>query len=106
MEIAWGRGLGPEDKKHIQVCRTCSEIENRLEELDRLFDEESGSEIPDGFADKVGRRIEDYLKTSPVSPQSFFMKLAYSRVAQWTLVGVGMFFGFIKIMKFFSGGMI
>ena len=106
MEIAWGRGVSPEDKKHIQVCTACSKIENRIEELDRLFTEESSLEIPVGFADKVGRRIEDYIETSPVSHQSYFMKLAYSRMVQWALVGVGMVFGLIKIMKFFSGGMI
>lgn len=106
MEIAWRRELNPEEIKHIQVCGACSEIEKRLENLNRLFAEESVPEIPDGFADQVGTRIDNYLEKASVSTPLSLINLAYSRVVQWALVGVGMVFGLIKIMKFFSGGMI
>ena len=54
--IAWGKPLCLEDKKHILDCNKCSAVATQLEELDSLMRSES-TDIPFGFAEDVMLKI-------------------------------------------------
>lgn len=106
LDIACHGGSRQEDKKHVLTCRACSEVAARIEELDRLFRNGLDPDIPEGFAERVKEEIEEYKDFACSAPKPFFLTLIYSRVVQWALVGLGLVFGLMKILTFFSGGMI
>jgi hypothetical protein len=108
-DIAWARGLSPEDQKHVLSCSACSETAARFEELDSLVRNAMGADVPSGFADRVVVKIEAEKRTRdsligrklPVLEMIFF-----SRAVQWALVGIGSVFGLLKILRFFAGVVI
>ena len=57
-DIAWARGLSPEDQKHVLSCSACSETTARFKELDSLVRNVMGADVPSGFADRVVVQIE------------------------------------------------
>ena len=105
-DIAWGRGLNPEDQAHAISCEVCSNTAARFEEMDALLREMSGGEVPSGFADKVIAAIEKKsfepgASGSKVFPS--FSNIFYSRSVQWALVGLGAVFGLVKIFRLVLG---
>jgi hypothetical protein len=108
-DIAWARGLSPEDQKHVLSCSACSETAARFEELDSLARSVMGADVPSGFADKVIAQIEG----EELRGDSFFARrlpflemIFFSRAVQWTLVGIGSVFGLLRILRFFAGVLI
>ena len=45
-DIAWARGLGPEDQKHVLSCRSCSETAAQFEEMDSLVRNTMMADVP------------------------------------------------------------
>jgi len=102
-DIAWGRELRREDKKHVLSCSACSEIAAQVAELDSLVREVIEPKIPPDFADRVVARIwEEETKSDNPFYQWFPLleKILYSRAVQWVLVGIGSIFGLFKIFSF------
>lgn len=105
-DIAWARGLNPEDRKHVLSCSSCSETAAQFEALDSLVRNAMAAVIPDGFADKVVEQIEVEKETEKsLSGQRLPLleRIFFSRAVQWALVGIGSVFGLIKILRFFAG---
>jgi hypothetical protein len=108
-DIAWARGLSPEDQKHVRSCSACSEIAARFEELDSLVRNVMGVDVPDGFADSVVVQIEAEKRREDnffARQQPFLERIFFSRAVQWALVGIGSIFGLFKILNFFAGVLI
>lgn len=102
-DIAWGRGVSPEDRAHALSCGACSEIAVRFEEIDSLVSEVSGQEVPAGFADRVVAAIEkEQIGSGPFISRLFpaMEGILYSRSVQWALVGFGAILGLLKIFNF------
>jgi anti-sigma factor RsiW len=105
-DIAWARGLSPEDQKHVLFCSACSETAARFEELDSLVRNAMGADVPNGFADRVVVKIEAEKRTrdSPFTRRLPFLEMIFfSRAVQWALVGIGSVFGLFKILRFLPG---
>jgi len=95
-DIAWGRELRQEDKKHVLSCSACSEIAAQVAELDSLVRDVIEPKIPPGFADRVVAKIwEEETKSDNPFYQWFPLleRILYSRAVQWVLVGIGLVFG-------------
>ena len=108
-DIAWGRELRQEDKKHVLSCSTCSEIASQFEELDSLVREAIEAKIPAGFSDRVVAKIwgEETKRDNPLYQWFPLLERAlYSRAVQWAFVGIGSVFGLFKIIRFFGGSSI
>jgi hypothetical protein len=108
-DIAWARGLSPEDQKHVLSCSACSETAARFEELDSLVRNVMGADVPSGFADKVVAQIEgEKLRQDSLFARRlpFLEMIFFSKAVQWALVGIGSVFGLLKILKFFAGVLI
>jgi len=108
-DIAWARGLSPEDQKHVLSCSACSETVARFEELDSLVRNVMGADVPNGFADRVVIQIEAEKRRKDsffARRRPFLEKIFFSRAAQWALVGIGSAFGLFKILSFFAGVLI
>ena len=103
-DIAWARGLSPEDQKHVLSCSACSETAARFEELDSLVRNVMGADVPSGFADRVVVQIEAEKRRedSFFARRPFLERIFFSRAAQWALVGIGSAFGLFKILRFFA----
>jgi len=102
-DIAWGRELRQEDKKHVLSCSACSEIAAQVAELDSLVREVIEPKIPPGFADRVVAKIwEEETKRDNPFYQWFPLleRILYSRAVQWVIVGIGSIFGLFKIFSF------
>ncbi len=102
-DIAWGRELRQEDKKHVLSCSACSEIAAQVAELDSLVRDVIEPKIPPGFADRVVAKIwEEETKSDNPFYQWFPLleRILYSRAVQWVLVGIGLVFGLLKIFSF------
>jgi hypothetical protein len=108
-DIAWGRKLRQEDKKHVFSCIACSEIASQFTELDSLVREAIETKIPLGFADRVMAKI---WKEEPKNDNLIYRwfplleKVLYSKAVQWSFVGIGSVFGLFKIFRFLSGAFI
>lgn len=104
-EMAWGRGLGEEDQRHVLSCKMCSETAAQLEKLDSLVRSAIGADVPDSFADRVIGRLEE---EGRLAESSFARRLAslerllFSKAVQWALVGIGSLVGLFNILNFFS----
>ena len=108
-DIAWGRELRQEDKKHVLSCSACSEIASQFTELDSLVREATKTEIPPGFADRVVAKIwgEETKSDNPLYQWfPLLERVLYSRALQWAFVGIGSVFGLFKIFRFFGGASI
>ena len=108
-DIAWARGLSPEDQKHVLSCSACSETAARFKELDSLVRDAMGADVPNGFADRVVVKIEAEKRTRDslfARRLPFLEMIFFSRAVQWTLVGIGSVFGLIRILRFFAGVLI
>lgn len=108
-DIAWARGLSPEDQKHVLSCNACSETAARFEELDSLVRNAMGADVPNGFADRVVLRIETEKRSRDNllgRRLPFLEMIFFSRAVQWALVGIGLVFGLFKILRFFAGVLI
>jgi hypothetical protein len=108
-DIAWGRGLSPEDQKHVLSCRACSETAAQFEELDSLVRNVMGRDVPEGFADRVIEQIEAETRRRDtfLTPRiPLLERIFFSRAVQWALVGLGSAFGLYKIVSFFTGVLI
>jgi len=108
-DIAWARGLSPEDQKHVLSCSACSETAARFEELDSLVRNAMGADVPNGFADRVVAKIEAEKHTRDslfAQRLPFLEKIFFSRAVQWALVGIGSVFGLLKMLRFFAGVVI
>lgn len=108
-DIAWGRELGQEDKKHVLSCSACSEIASQFAELDSLVREAIKTEVPPGFADRVVAKIwgEETRSDNPVFLRfPLLERVLYSKAVQWAFVGIGSVFGLFKIFSFFGGSSI
>lgn len=104
-DIAWARGLSPEDQKHVLSCDACSEAAARFEELDSLVRNVMGVDVPSGFADGVVSRIEAEERRGDSLLNRwlpFLERIFYSKAVQWALVGIGSAFGLFKILRFFT----
>lgn len=104
-DIAWGRELRQEDKKHVLSCRACSEIAAQVAELDSLVREVIEPKIPPGFADRVIAKIwEEETRSENPFYQRFPLleRILYSRAVQWVIMGIGLVFGLFKIFSFSS----
>ena len=103
-DIAWARGLSPEDQKHVLSCSACSETAARFEELDSLVRNVMGADVPSGFADRVVVQIEAEKRKedSFFARRPFLERIFFSRAAQWALLGIGSAFGLFKILRFFA----
>lgn len=105
-DIAWARGLSPEDQKHVLSCGACSETAARFEELDSLVRNAMGADVPNGFADRVAAKIEAEKRTrdSLVAQRlPLLERIFFSRAVQWALVGIGSVFGLLKMLRFLPG---
>ena len=105
-DIAWGRGLNPEDQAHVLACDACSGVAARFEEMDALVTEMSKGDVPSGFADKVIAAIEKeafQLGASGSKLLPAFTNIFHSRSVQWALVGLGAVFGLVKIFRLVLG---
>lgn len=108
-DIAWGRELRQEDKKHVLSCSACSEIAAQVAELDSLIREVIEPKIPPGFADRVVAKIgEEETKSDNPLYRWFplFERILYSKSVQWVLAGIGLVFGLYKIFSLFAGSSI
>ncbi len=108
-DIAWARGLSPEDQKHVLSCSACLETATRFEKLDSLVRNAMGADVPNGFADRVVVKIEAEKRTGDSRygrRLSFLEMIFFSRTAQWALAGIGAVFGLLKILRFFAGVVI
>ena len=104
-DIAWARGLSPEDQKHVLSCSACSETAARFEELDALVRNAMGADVPNGFADRVVVIIEAEKRTRDTlhgRGLPFLEMIFFSRAVQWARVGIGSVFGLLKILRFFA----
>jgi hypothetical protein len=102
-DIAWGRELRKEDKKHVLSCSACSEIAAQVAELDSLVCDVIEPKIPPGFADRVVAKIEEEETKSGNPLYQWFPlleRMLYSRAVQWVIVGIGLVFGLYKIFSF------
>jgi len=103
--MAWGRGLREEDLRHVLSCEMCSETAAQLEKLDSLVRSAIGTDVPDGFADRVIGRLEEERE---LAESSFSGRLAtlerllFSKAVQWALVGIGSLVGLFNILNFFT----
>ena len=93
VEIAWGRGLAPQLKKHLRACEVCREAAEKFSRLDQFFEPGVDPAVPDGFADRLETMAAKDLEKTTLSRQSFFWQLAYSKAVQWLLAVLGLFFG-------------
>lgn len=93
--IAWGKPLCMEDKKHILVCNKCSAVATQLEELDSLMRSES-IDIPLGFADGVMLKIIQQEKQDKSLGFSAFTEIIMAffdnSLLRWGIGGVGFLF--------------
>ena len=108
-DIAWGRELSQEDKKHVLSCSECSGIAAQVAELDSLVREVIEPNMPSGFADRVITKIwEEENKSDNPLYQWFPLleRLLYSRAVQWVLAGIGSVFGLFKIFRFLSAVLV
>jgi len=108
-DIAWARGLSPEDQKHVLSCSACSETAARFEELDSLVRNAMGADVPNGFADRVVAKIEAEKRTRDIllgGRLPYLEMIFFSRAVQWALVGIGSVFGLLRILRFFAGMVI
>jgi hypothetical protein len=108
-DIAWGRELRPEDKKHVLSCSACSEIVTQVAELDSLVREVIEPTIPPGFADTVIAKIweEETRSDNPLYQWvPLLERILYSRAFQGVLAGIGSVFGLYKIFSLFAGSPI
>lgn len=108
-DIAWARGLSPEDQKHVLSCSACSETAARFEKLDSLVRNAMGADVPNGFADRVVAKIEAEKRTrdSLLGRRLPFLEtIFFSRAVQWALVGIGSVFGLFRILRLFAGVLI
>jgi hypothetical protein len=104
-EIAWGKGLSEEDRRHVLSCEMCSETAAQLEKLDSFVRSAIGTDVPDGFADRVIDRLEEErgLAESPFARKlATLERLLFSKAVQWALAGIGSLVGLIKILNFFT----
>ena len=104
-DIAWARGLSQEDQKHVLSCRACSETAAQFETLDSVVRKAMAAEVPEGFADRVVRRIEAEQERETLSPAGRFPsweRIFFSRAVPWGLAGIGSAFGLLRILKFFT----
>jgi hypothetical protein len=88
-DIAWARGLSPEDQKHVLSCSACSETAAQFEELDSLVRNVMGADVPSGFADRVVVQIErEKLRGDSLFARRlpFLEMIFFSRAVQWALV--------------------
>ena len=108
-DIAWARGLSPEDQKHVLSCGACSETAARFEELDSLVRNAMGADVPNCFADRVVAKIEAEKRTRDIllgRRLPYLEMIFFSRAVQWALVGIGSVFGLLRILRFFAGMVI
>ncbi len=104
-DIAWGRGLSVQDQEHVLSCRVCSETAAQFETLDSLVRNAMETDVPEGFADRVVRQIEaEQLRVSiPLAGRfPFWERIFFSRAIQWGLVGIGLVFGLLRVIRFFA----
>ena len=104
-DIAWGRGLSPEDQVHVLSCRTCSEIVAQFETLDSLVRNAMDVDVPEGFADGVVRQIEaeQQREKIPLAGRApIWERVFFSKAVQWGLVGIGSVFGLLRVIRFFA----
>ena len=104
-DIAWGRGLSVEDQKHVLSCRACSETAAQFEALDSLVRNAMEADVPEGFADRVVRQIEAELEKEDLPPAGRFLfweRIFFSRAVQWGLVGIGLAFGLLRVIRLFT----
>jgi hypothetical protein len=105
-DIAWGRELRQEDKKHVLSCSACSEIASQFAEMDSLVREAIETKIPPGFADRVVAEIwgEETKSGNPIYQWfPLLERVLYSRAVQWAFVGIGSVFGLFKIFRLLGG---
>ena len=105
-DIAWARGLSPEDQKHVLSCGACSETAARFEELDSLVRNAMGADVPNGFADRVVVSLEEEKLREDrrlARRPPFLEKVFFSRAVQWALVGIGSVLGLLRILRFLAG---
>jgi len=108
-DIAWGRELREEDKKHVLSCSACSEIAAQFAELDSLVREVIEIKIPPCFADTVIAKIwEEETKIDNPIYRWFPLleRILYSRAVQWVFAGIGSVFGLFKIFSLLGGSSI
>lgn len=108
-DIAWGRELRQEDKKHVLSCSACSEIAAQVAELDSIVREAIKTEIPPGFADRVVAKIwgEESESDNPIYQWfPLLERILYSRAVQWVFAGIGSVFGLYKIFSLFAGSSV
>jgi len=63
------------------------------------------TDVPEGFADRVVRQIEaEQLRVSiPLAGRfPFWERIFFSRAIQWGLVGIGLVFGLLRVIRFFA----
>lgn len=103
-DIAWGRGLSVGDQEHVLSCRVCSETAAQFEALDSLVRTAMEADVPEGFADRVVRRIEaeHHREDIPLTGRLFWERIFFSRAVQWGLVGIGSVFGLLRVIRFFT----
>jgi anti-sigma factor RsiW len=104
-DIAWGRGLSIGDQEHVLSCRACSETAAQFEALDSLVRNAMDADVPEGFADRVVRRIEaeQQREDLPLTGRfPFWERIFFSRAVQWGLVGAGLIFGLLRVIRFFA----
>jgi len=104
-DIAWGRGLSLEDRKHVLSCRVCSETAAQFEALDSLVRNAMEADVPEGFADRVVGQIEAERQRERIPPAvrfPFWERVFFSKAVQWGLVGIGLAFGLLRVIRFFA----
>lgn len=104
-DIAWGRGLSLEDRTHVLSCRACSETAAQFEALDSLVRNAMEADVPEGFADRVVGQIEAERQRERIPPAvrfPFWERVFFSKAVQWGLVGIGLAFGLLRVIRFFA----
>ncbi len=104
-DIAFNRGLNEADNQHVLCCSSCSNLADKVKELDSLVHKVIDSEIRPDFADRVVEKLgEEESKGDRLFSLwlSLLERIFYSRAVQWVLVGIGSIFGLFKIFRFVS----
>jgi anti-sigma factor RsiW len=94
-----------EDRKHVLSCRACSETAAQFEALDSLVRNAMEADVPEGFADRVVGEIEAERQRERIPPAvrfPFWERVFFSKAVQWGLVGIGLAFGLLRVIRFFA----
>jgi hypothetical protein len=86
--IAWGKGLGENEKLHILNCTRCSLVATQFEELDSLMKNEE-IVIPNNFADQVMFKINQQEIKKSQSIYEFISLILDSSICRWGVAGIG-----------------